>query len=140
MKKKRKFYIKLGAIAFILGIYPLCLLMYTWTCVFQSDLEGGKNGPLDAYRHTLASAIVSHTLGEWAVKATTFIMESKTSASGAMDRHNNRIGMKIGSHATSFKDLEPMVRARVMKGKCSSTKTDQITWLPKTKWRNSNLW
>jgi hypothetical protein len=140
MKKKRKFYIKLGAIAFILGIYPLCILIYTWTCVFQSDLEGGKNGPLDAYRHTLASAIVSHTLGEWAVKATTFIMESKTSASGAMDRHNNRIGMKIGSHATSFKDLEPMVRARVMKGKCSSTKTDQITWLPKTKWRNSNLW
>lgn len=140
MKKKRKFFLKLAAIVFILGIYPLCILIYTWTCVFQSDLEGGKNGPLDAYRHTLASAIVSHTLGEWAVKVTTFVMESKTSASGAMDRHNNRIGMKIGSHAKSFKDLEPLVRTRVMEGRCSSTKAEQITWLPKTKWRKRNLW
>jgi hypothetical protein len=140
MRKNRKIFLKLAALAFIVFFYPMCVLIYTWTCVFQSDLEGGKNGPLDAYRHTLASAVVSHTLGEWGVKVTTFFMESKNSASGAMDRHNNRIGMKIGSQAKSFEDLEPWVRRHVAEGRCGSTKADQITWLPKTKWRKSNLW
>ena len=140
MTKKRKLLLKLAAIALVLCIYPLCVLIYTWTCVFQSDLEGGRDGPLDAYRHTLASAVVSYTVGEWGVNLTTFLMESRGKDSNKMDRHNNRIGAKIGSHAKSFKELEPTVRKRVQAGAAYSKDTNQSTWLSKERWRDGKIW
>jgi hypothetical protein len=140
LKKKRKLFLKLAAIAFILCIYPLCVLIYTWTCVFQSNLEGGRGGPLDAYRHTLASAVVSYTVGEWGVDATTFLMESRGKDSNKMDRHNNKIGAKIGSHAKSFKDLESKVHKRVLAGTTHSKNTNQSTWLAKERWRDGKIW
>jgi len=89
MRKNRKIFLKLAALAFIVFFYPMCVLTYTWTCVFQSDLEGGKNGPLDAYRHTLASAVVSHTLGEWGVKVTTGTMGSQACGGRQMWFHKS---------------------------------------------------
>src|ERR1043165_5662459 len=92
VKNKRKILPRLGALTLLLSIYPCFVLIYTWSCVFQSNLEGGRHGPLDAYRHTLASAVVSHTLGEWAVSLMTNLMESGGKDSNNMDSHNNRIG------------------------------------------------
>lgn len=140
LKKKRKNLLRLTAVAAILSIYPLFVLIFTWTCVFQSDLKGGRHGPLDAYRHALASAIVSYTLDEGAADLVTRLMESNGRNSNTMDRHNNRIGAQIGAHSNSFQDLEPSVRQSVLNGTVNSTNTNQITWLPKEKWRDQRLW
>ena len=139
-KTKQKTLLRLTALTIFLSIYPLSVLTYTWTCVFRSDLEGGRHGPLDAYRHTLASAVVSYTLHERAVDLITTLMESKGKDSNKMDRHNNRIGSQIGATSKSFRDLEPAVRQTVQNGTINSTNTNQITWLPKEKWRRARIW
>jgi hypothetical protein len=131
---------RLSALTVILSVYPCFVLIYTWSCVFQSNLEGGRHGPLDAYRHALASAVVSHTLGEWAVNLMTSLMESRGKDSNNMDRRNNRIGAHIGSSSKSFSVLEPSVRKSVLNGAVNSTDTNQITWLPKEKWRAGRIW
>ena len=124
----------------ILAIYPLFVLGYTWTRVFASDLKGGRNGPLDAYRHALASSIVSYTLGEGAVRLTTTAFESGGRDSNRMDVHNNMIGANIGSHAGAFSELERAVRTAVDHGTVNATNENQITWLPENRWRSVRLW
>ncbi len=64
---KRRLLKRAAAIALILCIYPAGVIVFTWSYVLKSDFEGGRNGKLDAYRHSLASATVAYTLGEWAV-------------------------------------------------------------------------
>jgi hypothetical protein len=140
VKVKRKTLLRLSALAMLVSVYPLCVLFYTWGSVFRSDLEGGRHGPLDAYRHTLASAVVSYTLGQWAVNFTTGLMESRGKDSNNMDSHNNRIGAGIGVSSKSFHDLEPSVRQSVLNGAVNSTNTNQVTWLPKEKWKSGRIW
>lgn len=106
----------------------------------RSDLKGGRNGQLDAYRHALASATVSYTLGEWAVSLTTWVFESGGKDSNKMDIHNNRLGAKIGSSCTWFGDLEPAVRQAVLDGEASATDPAKITWLSPSKWRDGKFW
>lgn len=131
---------KLGALALVLGIYPLSVLGYVWAHVIRSDLEGGRNGPLDAYRHALASSVVAYTLDERAVDLVTRVMESGNRNSNKMDIHNNRIGARIGAQAKSFGELEPAVRSAVSAGAIRSADTNQITWLPEKSWRDRWLW
>jgi hypothetical protein len=126
--------------ALILCIYPAGVIAFTWSHVLTSDFEGGRNGKLDAYRHSLASATVAYTLGEWAVDFTTWMFESSGKESNDMDTHNNRIGAKLGLKATAFSDIEPAVREAVQNGHVSATDSNQITWLPASKWRDSKLW
>lgn len=106
----------------------------------KSDLKGGRHGQLDAYRHALASAAVSYTLGEWAVNVTTWIFESGEKDSNKMDIHNNRVGAHLGSNSESFSDTEPAVRRSVLDGKVGAINSDQITWLPSSRWREGRLW
>lgn len=140
MKNKRKILRRLGILALLLSIYPLSVLIYTWSYVFKSNLEGGRHGPLDAYRHALASAVVSYTLDERAVHLMTGLMESNGKDSNKMDSHNNRIGAQIGTNSKSFHELEPSVRQYVLDGAVNSTDTNQITWLPKESWRAGRIW
>ncbi len=140
MKKQRKLLRRLCVLAVVLSIYPLCVLTYTWSCVLRSDFTGGRHGPLDAYRHALASAVVSYSLGEWGVDLMTRLMESKGKDSNLMDSHNNRIGTQIGTHSKSFKELEPSVRQFVSDGTVNATDANQITWLPEEKWRDGRMW
>jgi hypothetical protein len=140
MKKKRKMLIWFCALALVLCAYPAFVLGYTWSCVFKSDFQGGRHGPLDAYRHALASSVVSYTLGRSAVDLVTTLCESGGRRSNRMDSHNNRIGATIGLRSRSFFDLEPSVRRFVLKGTVNSTNTDQITWLPEKEWRNARIW
>lgn len=124
----------------LLALYPAFVLCYTWTHVAHSDFEGGRHGPLDAYRHTLASAIVSYTLDECVVDWISRVMEGKGRESNLMDIHNNRIGASIGTSASSFSEIEPMVTKCILNGAENSSSLDQITWLPKETWRKSRLW
>lgn len=140
VKKRRKvlFYSLLPTL--LLSAYPVFILGYTWFNVAHCDLPGGRNGPLDAYRHTLASASVSYTIGPWAVDLVTNIMEYSGKRSTIMDRHNNRIGAEIGTRATSFAELEPLVRQQVLAGGVDVTESRRTTWLPKEDWEESWLW
>jgi hypothetical protein len=137
---KKKLLKRAVAFALVLSLYPAGVMIFTWRSVLQSDFEGGRNGQLDAYRHSLASATVSYTLGEWAVDLTSWIFESGGKESNQMDMHNNRIGAKIGSTVRTFSDIEPAVRRAVENGNESATNAEQITWLPSAKWRDGKFW
>jgi hypothetical protein len=120
--------------------YPVFVLGYTWSHVVRSNLSGGRNGPLDAYRHTLASAVVGFTLGPRAVEWATWAMESAAHDANRMDRHNNLIGAGIGARARFFSEIEPAVRAHVLRGTVDASDPRQVTWLPPARWRASRLW
>jgi hypothetical protein len=139
-KKKRNLLRMFGSLALVLSIYPLFVLSYTWSHVLSSDFEGGRHGPLDAYRHALASAVVSYTSGEWAVTAATSVLEWNDKDSNKMDRHNNRVGAKIGSRVESFREIEPAVRKAVLNGEVGTAEVNHITWLPQSEWRDGRLW
>jgi hypothetical protein len=120
--------------------YPILVLAFTWGHVLTSDLPGGRHGPLDAYRHTLASAFVSYTSHPQAVHLVTRVMESSEKRSSIMDRHNNAIGARIGTLAQSISEIEPAVSASIAAGEINSTNPLQSTWLPKEDWRQGKLW
>ena len=140
MKVRGKFLRRVGILFLLAGLYPAFVLAFTWSHVLRSDFEGGGNGPLDAYRHALASSIVSYTLGESAVDLVSTIFESDGKDSNAMDRHNNRIGARIGSECDGWRELEPRVRQAVAEGMVNSADSQQITWLPEKRWRNDRWW
>jgi hypothetical protein len=120
--------------------YPAFVLGYTWSHVARSNLPGGRHGPLDAYRHTLASAVVAFTLSPRAVEWVTSAMERRSTDANLMDRHNNRIGAAIGMRAHSFSEIEPAVQAQVQGGAIDARDAGQVTWLPPERWRRSLLW
>ncbi|MDX1679384.1 MAG: hypothetical protein R3242_01525 [Akkermansiaceae bacterium] len=124
----------------LLGSYPCLVLGYVWFKVAQSDLPGGRNGPLDAYRHTLASAVVAHTLNEDVVKWVTEIMEDDQFPTQRMDIHNNRIGAQIGARTKRFRDLEPAVAKSVANGRIMANDPEQSTWMPEFIWGDSRMW
>lgn len=137
---KRKYTRRVFLWFLLLSVYPVFVLVFTWSHVLGSDLKGGRHGQLDAYRHALASAVVSYTLGEWAVHVTTWIFESGEKDSHQMDIHNNRIGARLGTRAATFSDLEPAVHRAVLNGTVSSVDSEQITWLSSDRWRDGLLW
>ena len=92
---KRKLLKRAGAFGLIFCIYPAAVIAFTWSHVLKSDFDGGRNGKLDAYRHSLASAMVGYTLGEWAVNLTAWVFESSGKESNAMDTHNNHLGIVL---------------------------------------------
>ena len=120
--------------------YPVTVLTYTWSFVLVSNLEGGRHGPLDAYRHTLASAFVSYTTAPSLVTLVSFVMENNTKRSSAMDRHNNAIGASIGQDAVKLSEIETLVAKSIKNGAVDSKHAQQFTWLPKEDWRPGKLW
>ncbi len=140
MKKRWKPLSIVAAVFLILASYPAFVLGYTWIKVLQSDLPGGRNGPLDAYRHTLASAVVSYTLNASAVEWVTDIMEDDRYLTQRMDRHNNRIGAMIGSEVSFFGEIEAAVAKSVSEGRVMARDPEQSTWLPKAMWKDKKMW
>jgi hypothetical protein len=124
----------------LLAIYPGFVLAYTWSHVMDSPLHGGRHGPRDAYRHTLASAVVAYTLDARAIDLVNRVMEHRGKPSNRMDVHNNLIGASIGARAIRFSDIEPEVVRRVAAGAIDATSPDQITWLPEPQWQDGSLW
>src|SRR5690348_8653288 len=111
MTTRTNFVLRLVIAVLLVSAYPAFVLGCTWSHVAQSSLPGGRYGPLDAYRHTLASAVVAFTLSPRAVEVTTWFMERRGNDANLMDRRNNQIGAAIGMRVRSFGELEPAVRA-----------------------------
>lgn len=126
----------LAATFVVLAAYPAFVLGTVYAHWFDANLPGGRNGPSDAYRHTLASATVAYTSSPRIVALVTRVMErdGQGSAMRWMDAHNNRIGARIGSEATSWDDMQTRVRAAIASGAVNANDDDQITWLPSDRW------
>ena len=120
----------------LLGAYPVFVLGYTWFHVAHAKFSGGRGGQLDAYRHTLASAVVAYTLDKGVVNLVSSIMEQGSGSSNVMDRHNNRIGAQIGLQASSFSEIEASVAKGVEDGGENTNSPEKITWLS----RDSLFW
>ncbi len=140
LKKRNRIFCVAATCLLLLASYPVLLLGYVWIKVAQCDLPGGRNGPLDAYRHTLASAVVAYTLDAKVVEWVSGVMEDEKLITHRMDIHNNRIGAQIGSEVKSFWDIEPTVARRVSKGAMFARDENQSMWLPESIWRDGNMW
>ncbi|UNK51258.1 hypothetical protein MNR01_02875 [Lysobacter sp. S4-A87] len=121
----------------LLGAYPVFVMVAVYAQFFAAGLPGGRNGPADAYRHTLASAIVAYTLSPRCVDWVTQVMErdGQGNAARAMDAHNNRIGARIGATAGSWNSMQQAVLAAVNRGAIAARSPEQITWLAPPAWQ-----
>jgi hypothetical protein len=122
----------------VLGAYPAFVLVATYTHFFSAGLPGGRNGPADAYRHSLASAVVAYTLSPRCVDWVTAVMErgGEGHPARAMDAHNNRLGARIGATADSWDAMQQAVLAAVKNGAIDARSPDQITWRAPSAWQD----
>ncbi len=136
--QRRRWVRRLLVAAVLLGVYPAFVLGSVYLATSGSDLPGGRNGPKDAYRHSLASATVAYTGSPRWVEWVTRIMEHGEGgdAANAMDRHNNRIGERIGADAVSWNQMRANVRAAVQAGGIDVEDDNRITWLPPERWQD----
>ena len=131
----RRRWLRRLAVVAIVGIYPLWVLAYVYWHSLASGLPGGRHGPQDAYRHTLASAVVAYTLSPAVVNWVSAVMEFADDPSSEMDRHNNAIGASIGAEAQSFAEIRPRVEQRVRAGQIDARDPRRVTWMPPRQWR-----
>lgn len=124
-------------VALLLAAYPAFVLGTVYATTLRSDLPGGRNGPRDAYRHSLASATVAYTGSPRWVAWVTAVMEDggEGDAARAMDAHNNRLGARVGARAESWTQMRADVLAAVQAGGVSLEDPNRITWLPPEKWQ-----
>lgn len=124
--------------ALLLVAYPGFVFATVYAHWFVANLPGGRNGPGDAYRHTLASATVAYTGSSRWVEWVTVVMEhgGKGNDSRAMDAHNNRIGARIGSQASDWRQMQADVMTAIEHGTVNADDEQQITWLPSERWQN----
>lgn len=129
---------RLLVVAVLLAVYPAFVFGTVYLATLRSDLPGGRHGPKDAYRHALASATVAFTGSPRWVDWVTAVMEHGEGgdAANAMDRHNNRIGERIGADAGSWTRMQAKVRAAVQAGGIDVEDDNRITWLPPEQWQD----
>jgi len=134
---RRRHWRTLFVVAVVLGAYPAFVMVATYSQFFAAGLPGGRNGPADAYRHSLASAIVAYSLSPRCVDWVTKVMErdGQGNAARAMDAHNNRLGARIGAAADSWNAMQQAVLAAVKHGAIDARSPDQITWLAPDAWQ-----
>ena len=133
----RRWRLRVALASGLLAAYPVFVLGTVYAHWFSAGLPGGRNGPADAYRHSLASATVAYTGAPRWVEWVTAFMENNGRGNDmrAMDAHNNRIGAAIGAKARSWGDMQAAVRATVKAGAIDADDPDQITWLPPARWQ-----
>lgn len=126
------------ALAALAGAYPAFVLGTVYATTLRSDLPGGRHGPKDAYRHSLASATVAYTGSPRWVEWVTAVMEDggRGDAARAMDAHNNRLGARISARAGSWTQMRADVLAAVQAGGAMVEDDDRITWLPPDRWQD----
>ena len=140
-REPRRLWRRLLIVGVLLGMYPAFVMTATYWRFFEADLPGGRNGPADAYRHSLASAIVAYTLSPRCVDWVMAMMErgGEGSAARAMDAHNNRLGARIGATAGSWNAMQQAVLAAVKNGAidahAGARSPEQITWLAPSAWQ-----
>jgi hypothetical protein len=126
-----------SAIVAVLALYPAFVLATVYAATSQSDLPGGRHGPRDAYRHSLASATVAYTGSPRWVAWVTAMMENggRGDDARAMDAHNNTLGARIGARAASWGEMRAAVMAAVEAGGVDAQDPNRITWLSPARWR-----
>lgn len=126
----------IAATCLVFAAYPAFVLGTVYAHWFGAGLPGGRNGPSDAYRHSLASATVAYTTSPRLVALVTHVMEDDGEGSPMrrMDAHNNAIGARIGASAASWGQMQADVLRAVQAGDINATDEDQITWLPREWW------
>ena len=124
--------------ALLVAAYPAFVLGTTYAHWLSLDLPGGRHGPSDAYRHSLASATVAYTGSSRWVDWVTAVMENggRGDAARAMDAHNNRLGARIGARADNWTQMRADVLAAVQAGGAMVEDDDRITWLPPERWQD----
>lgn len=133
----RRYARRASFVAIVLAIYPAFVLGTVYNATTHSDLPGGRHGPKDAYRHSLASAIVAYTGSPRWVEWITQVMErgGVGDTARAMDAHNNRLGARIGAEAPSWERMRAQVAAAVENGGVDVDDPNRITWLPPERWQ-----
>ena len=136
--RRRRWRLRALAALALLAAYPAFVLGAVYAQWFGAGLPGGRNGPADAYRHSLASAIVAYTLSPRCVDWVTALMErgGEGNPSRAMDAHNNRIGARLGAAAPTWTAMQREVRAAVDHGAIDARSPDQITWRAPVAWQD----
>ena len=121
----------------VCALYPAFVLATVYATTSQSGLPGGRHGPRDAYRHSLASATVAYTGSPRWVHWVTAVMENggQGDDAHAMDAHNNLLGARIGTEAQSWRGMRTAVLAAVQAGGVDVQDPNRITWLPQTRWQ-----
>ena len=134
----RRWLRRLLLIVLSFAFYPAFVLGTVYMATSRSDLPGGRHGPKDAYRHTLASATVAYTGPARWVDWVTFVMEGDGHGDAArlMDMHNNRIGARIGAGARNWNEMNAAVLQAVEAGGVTIEDEDRITWLPPERWQD----
>lgn len=145
-KKPRRWRRRALLFAGCLAAYPAFVVVTVYSITLSSGLPGGRHGPRDAYRHCLASAVVSYTTSPRLVEFVTQVMEGDgAGASHAMDAHNNRIGAAIGTDAPSWAEMLLSVRSAIDNGReeLDPARLDadatRVVWLPRDRWRDGWL-
>lgn len=135
--QRRRWLCRLLLAAVLLAVYPAFVFGTVYLATSRSDLPGGRHGPKDAYRHTLASATVAFTGSSRWVEWVTAVMEGggRGDAARAMDAHNNHIGARIGTDAESWNEMNAAVLRAVRAGGVAVEDEDRITWLPQERWQ-----
>lgn len=136
--RARRRWLRRAIVAICVGaLYPAFVLATVYTTTAQSDLPGGRHGPRDAYRHSLASATVAYTGSPRWVEWVTAVMENggRGDDSRAMDAHNNLLGARIGARAKSWREMRIAVLLAVETGDVNASDPDRITWLPPARWQ-----
>ena len=136
--RRRRWRLRALAVLAALAAYPAFVMIAVYAQWFAAALPGGRNGPADAYRHSLASAIVAYTLSPRCVDWVTAVMErgGEGNVARAMDAHNNRLGARIGETADSWSAMQQAVRAAVISGAIDARSPDQITWRAPSAWQD----
>jgi hypothetical protein len=136
--RRRRWRLRVLAVLVALGAYPAFVMIAVYSQWFAADLPGGRNGPADAYRHSLASAIVAYTLSPRCVGWVTAVMErgGQGNPSRAMDAHNNAIGAHLGASAENWTAMQREVRAAVDHGAIDARSPEQITWRAPEAWQD----
>ena len=121
----------------LLALYPAFVLATVYAATAQSDLPGGRHGPRDAYRHSLASSTVAYTGSPRWVQWVTAVMENGGHGDDAraMDAHNNLLGARIGARAKSWREMRAAVLLAVEAGGVNAQDPNRITWLPPARWQ-----
>ncbi len=136
--RRWRYWRRLAIVACILSLYPVFVLSTVYATTLRTDLPGGRHGPKDAYRHSLASAIVAYTGSPIWVDWVTVVMErdGRGDAARAMDAHNNRLGARIGARSGSWDAMQAAVLDAVERGGVAVDDINRITWLPPERWQN----
>ncbi len=132
--KNKYFYILVLALVAV----PFFFISYFYILAQRTGLEGRRGGPQDAFRHIYASAFTARYVSPRVVKLVTKISERNPhSVHDQMDRHNNRLGVRIG--LSQVPNLYQAVLDKVHHAQITPETEDHAQILEPRKWQSRDI-